>query len=193
MKSCGASGRGGSTTRHSAPRATRSRSFATVRCQAASRHVCAQPRSSYVGLAKWTADTPVGRNIRTHNTLVEHSLIVLLALSFFGGGGDIEHGHDTYLWPLLSTLAPELQFLENVGYIQLDQCMAGLTNARDEPIRKRTRIFGTVPETRRALEHLQCTGAHVHGRLEINLAVPDGFESKASAVYPPGLATWSSC
>ena len=40
-----------------------------------------------LGLPCWTTGAALGRKVRQHNLLLEHSLATSLAASFFGGGG----------------------------------------------------------------------------------------------------------
>ena len=62
-------------------------------------------------------------------------------------------------------------------------------NRQQQPIKKRTRIQGTVEETRAQLKQLQCDGSHNHGKLVIDFSNPNenAFESRDTAAYPPGL------
>ena len=89
------------------------------------------------------------------------------------GGGDVENGFGSYLWQFFLTICPELPYVEGWGEATFDQCAAGLTNDQLQPIRKKTKLQGSVEETRQELSSLQCPRNNVHGRLRIDLARRD--------------------
>ena len=71
-----------------------------------------------------------GRQDSPHNTMARNSLLLLLAVSFFGGSGEIENGKGSLLWKFLLKLCPELECVENFDRADFDQCRLGLL---DEP------------------------------------------------------------